>query len=110
MNQELDHSGDHRNWDKVTHAEKYFPDINDQIVLRTPHGWYRLTSTEKVAIGVYFKGLLGLTASSKLIGIIYLIMSNGGARCAPKAMPNASGVGRRMSRYGRRIGMRRLQG
>ena len=68
MNQELDYSGDRRDWNEVTRAEKYFPDINDRIVLRTPHGWYRLTSTEKVAIGVYFKGLLGLAASSKLIG------------------------------------------
>jgi len=34
---------------------------------RTPHGGYKLTSTEKVVIGVYFQGLLGLEASAKSI-------------------------------------------
>ena len=42
--------------------------IDDRIVLRTPHSWYRLTPTKKVAIGVYFQNLLGLKVSSKLIG------------------------------------------
>jgi len=32
-----------------------------------PHGWCKLTLTEKVAIGVYFQSLLGIAASSKSI-------------------------------------------
>ena len=66
MKHGLDFSRERRNWHVISKAEKCFPEINAQ-VLRTPHGWYRLTPTEKVAFGVYFKNLLGLAASSKLI-------------------------------------------
>ena len=68
LDQELDYSGQRRDWNEVSRAEKYFPDINDWIVLWTPHSWYKLTSTEKVAIGVYFRALLGLEASPRTIG------------------------------------------
>jgi len=34
----------------------------------TPHSGYKLMSTEKVAISIYFQGLLGLEASAKSIG------------------------------------------
>jgi len=68
MDQELDYSEKHHDWNEVSRAEKYLPEINDRVVLRTPHSRYKLTSTEKVAIGVYFWGLLGLEASPKLIG------------------------------------------
>ena len=67
MDGELDYSEQRRDWNEVSRAEKYFPQINDRVVLRTPHGRYNLTSTEKVAIGVYFRGLLGLEASPKSI-------------------------------------------
>ena len=66
LDQELDYSGQRRDWNEVSRAEKYFPDINDRIVLQTPHSWYKLMSTEKVAIGVYFQALLGLEASQGL--------------------------------------------
>jgi hypothetical protein len=68
MDQELDYSEQRRDWNEVSCAERYFPEINNRVILRTPHGWYKLTSTEKVAIGVYFRGLLELKASAKLIG------------------------------------------
>lgn len=89
MNDELDFSGRRRDWNDVSRAETYFPEISelksnpimkyidnrtlktcidDRVVLRTPHGWYQLNPTEKVAISVYFQGLLGLESSSKLIG------------------------------------------
>ena len=67
MKDDLDFSRERRNWHIVSKTERYFPEINDQIVLRTPHNWYKLTPTEKVAIGVYFKNLLELAASSKSI-------------------------------------------
>ena len=67
MSNELDYSVGRRDWNDVSRAESYFPQINDRIVLRTPHSWYQLTPSEKVAIAVYFKFLLGLTASSKSI-------------------------------------------
>ena len=66
MKHGLDFSQEPRNLHVISNAEKCLPEINAQ-VLRTPHGWYRLTPTEKVAIGVCFKNLLGLAASSKLI-------------------------------------------
>ena len=91
MSNKLDFSRQCRDWNDVSHAETYFPEISelksnpimkyidyrtlntsidDRVVLRTPRSWYRLTltSTEKVAIGVYFQSLLGLKSSSKLIG------------------------------------------
>ena len=88
MSNELDFSGGRRDWNEVSRAEKYFPEISelqsgllinhidyliltisidDRIVLRTPHSWYKLTSTEKIAIGVYFQNMLGLTKSAKII-------------------------------------------
>ena len=88
MRNELDYSGGRRDWNDVSRAESYFPEISesksdlinnyidyiilntpidDRVILRTPHGQYQLTPSEKVAIGMYFKSLLGLTASSKLI-------------------------------------------
>ena len=68
MDQELDYSEKCCNWNEVSHAEKYFPEINNQVILWTPHGWYKLTSTEKVVISIYFQDLLGLKASPKSIG------------------------------------------
>jgi len=68
MDEELNYSEQHRNWNEISHSEKYFPAINDRVVLRTPHSGHKLTSTKKVAIGVYFRGLLGLKASARSIG------------------------------------------
>ena len=89
MSHELNYPGGCRDWNDVSRAEKYFPEISeyksdlimsdidyqtlnisidDRIILRTPHSWYKLTPTERVAIGVYFQSFLGLKASSKLIG------------------------------------------
>ena len=68
MDQGLDYSEKHCDWNEVSHAEKYFPEINNQVILQTPHGWYKLTSTEKVVISIYFQDLLGLKASPKSIG------------------------------------------
>lgn len=67
MKEDLDYTRGRRDWNVISSAEKCFPDVDDRIILWTPHGWYKLTPTEKVAIGVYFKNLLGLAASSKLI-------------------------------------------
>ena len=67
MKDDLDYSREHRDWNAISSGERSFPDINDQIVLQMPHGWYKLSPTEKVAIGVYFQNLLGLTASPRLI-------------------------------------------
>lgn len=86
MSEELDYGGDRRDWDVVSCAETEFPEISelksdiimnyirlsttstdDQCLLRTPHGHYKLAPSEKVAIGVYFQQALGLSASSKLI-------------------------------------------
>ena len=67
MKEDLDFSGERQNWHIISKAERCFPEINDQIILWTPHGWYKLTPTEMVVIAVYFKNLLGLTVSSKLI-------------------------------------------
>ena len=89
MSNKLDFSRQCRDWNDVSHAETYFPEISelksnpimkyidyrilntsidDRVVLWTPWSWYRLTLTEKVMIGVYFQSLLGLKSSSKLIG------------------------------------------
>jgi len=67
MSEELDYSRGRRNWHDVSTAEKCFPTIDNQIILWTPHGWYELVPTKKVVIGMYFRNLLGLTASSRLI-------------------------------------------
>jgi len=67
MKEDLDYTRERRNWHAISNAERCFPEISDQNILRTPHGWYKLMPTEKVAIGVYFKNLLGLAASSKLV-------------------------------------------
>ena len=67
MKDDLDYSREHHDWNVISSAERYFPEISPQIILRTPHSWYKPTPTEKVAIRVYFKNLLGLEASSKLI-------------------------------------------
>ena len=42
--------------------------IYDRIVLRNPRGWYNLMPPEKVAIGMYFKNFLDLTAPSTPTG------------------------------------------
>ena len=68
MDGELDYSNQYRDWNEISHTERYFPAINNQVILQTPHGGYKLTFTEKVAIGIYFWGLLGLEASATLIG------------------------------------------
>jgi hypothetical protein len=81
-------AGRRRDWNDVSAAEKYFPEISEprsnpiltytdygtlntpideKIILRTPHSWYKLTLSERTAIGVYFKNLLEITASPKLI-------------------------------------------
>ena len=67
MKEDLGYTGECRNWHAISNAERCFPEISNQIILWTPHSWYKLMPTEKVAIGVYFKNLLGLTASSKLV-------------------------------------------
>ena len=100
MSPELDYSGGRRDWNNNSRAEKYFPDISNWVILRTPHGWCKLTLTEKVMIGVYFWSLLGIAASSKSIA--------SGAKSASKVMPNASEVVGPMNRWGRRTGMRHL--
>ena len=64
---ELDYSGGRHDWDEISSAEKYFPEINDRVVLRTPRSWYNLMPLEKVAIGVYSKNLLGIAATAKSI-------------------------------------------
>ena len=67
MKEDLDFTRERRNWHIISKAETCFPEINDRIILQTPHGWFNPTPTEKVVITVYFKNLLGLAASSKLI-------------------------------------------
>ena len=67
MKHGLDFSRECCNWHVISKAEKCFPKINTQVLLQTLHAWYRLTHTEKVAIRVYFKNLLGFAVSSKLI-------------------------------------------
>ena len=64
MKEDLDYTRGCCDWNIISSAEKYFPDVDNQIILWTLHGWYKLMPTEKVTIGVYFKNLLGLTASS----------------------------------------------
>jgi len=81
MDEELNYSEQHCDWNKISRSEKYFPAINDQVVLWTPHGGYNLTSTEKVAIGIYFWGLLGLKASVKSIGSWGKMHFKGDAEC-----------------------------
>jgi len=68
MDEELNYSEQCCDWNKISCSEKYFPAINDQVVLQTPHGGHKLMSTEKVVISVYFQGLLGLKASARSIG------------------------------------------
>jgi hypothetical protein len=67
MSQELNYSGECQDWNEISHAEMCFPAINDRVILWTPHSQYTLTSTKRVAIAMYFRGLLGLAASPKLI-------------------------------------------
>ena len=67
MKDDLDFSPERCNWHVISKAEKCFPEFNAQVLLRTPHGWYRLTPTEKVAIRVYFRNLLGLAVLLRLI-------------------------------------------
>ena len=43
----------------------YYPAINDCVVLRMPHDWYRLHPNEKVATAVYFKNYLELEISPR---------------------------------------------
>ena len=50
--------------EEARQLEKYY----DRIVFRTPRGWYNLMPPEKVAIGLYFKNLLDLTAPSNPTG------------------------------------------
>jgi len=68
MDEELNYSEQHCDWNEISRSEKYFPAINNWVVLWTPHGGYNLTSTEKAVISIYFQGLLGLKASVKSIG------------------------------------------
>jgi len=68
MDKELNYSEQCCDWNTISHSEKYFPAINDWVVLQTPHGGHKLTSTKKVVIGIYFQGLLGLKASARSIG------------------------------------------
>jgi len=68
MDKELNYSEQCCDWNKISRSEKYFPAINDQVVLWTPHSGHKLMSTEKVMIGIYFQGLLGLKASARSIG------------------------------------------
>ena len=106
MKEDLDFSRERRNWHVISKSEKCFPEINAQVLLRTPHGWYRLTPTEKVVIGVYFKNLLGLTASSKLIAkYITDSVERWGKIHFKGDMWNVSGAVRHLSQYGRRIAM-----
>ena len=72
MSDELNFSGQGHDWNDMSHAETYFPEISelksnpimkyidyrtlntsidDWVVLQTPHGWYQLTLTEKVVFG-----------------------------------------------------------
>ena len=67
MKQDLDYLRQCCNWHVISKVEKCFPEIHDQIILRTLCSWYKLMPTEKVVIGVYFQKLLGLTVSSNLI-------------------------------------------
>ena len=61
----LDYTRSRRDWDVISRAEMYYLAINDRIILRTPHDWYRLHQTEKVAIAVYFKSYLELEISAR---------------------------------------------
>jgi hypothetical protein len=67
MNQELNYSEECCDWNEISYVEMYFPDINNCIILWTPHGQYTLTSTKKVTIAMYFWGLLELKASLQFI-------------------------------------------
>jgi len=63
MKDALEYSKPCCNWNIISCAEKYCPDINDCIVLWTPHDQYRLQQNEKVVIAVYFKNYLELNIS-----------------------------------------------
>lgn len=63
MKNTLEYAKPRRDWDVTSRAEKYYPKINDRIVLRTPHDQYQLQKNEKVAIAVYFKNYLELKIS-----------------------------------------------
>ena len=63
MMNDLEYAKPCRDWDMISRAEKYYPKINDRIVLRTPHDQYRLKQNEKVVIAVYFKSYLELEIS-----------------------------------------------
>ena len=65
LSKELDYSGGCCDWNRISSAEKYFPEINNQVFLWTPHDWYKLMPLEKVVIGVYFKNLLEIKATAK---------------------------------------------
>jgi len=67
MDKELNYSEQCCDWNENSCSEKYFPAINNWVVLWTPHSGYKLMSTEKVVIRVYFWGLLGLKASAQSI-------------------------------------------
>ena len=63
LSETLDYSGQRCDWNEVSRTERYFPEINDRVVLWTLHGSYKLTSTEKVAIAVYFQNARRLSHS-----------------------------------------------
>jgi len=65
MKDTLEYSKPRRDWNIISRAEEYCPDINDHIVLQTPHDQYRLQQNEKVAIAVYFKNYLELNISPR---------------------------------------------
>ena len=67
LSEELNYSGGHRDSNEMSRAEKYFPEVNDRGCPPDPRGWYNLMPPEKVAIGVYFKNLLGIAAIAKSI-------------------------------------------
>ena len=63
MKDGLNYAKPPRDWDIISRAEMYYPNINDRIVLRTPHDQYQIQPNEKVAIAVYFKNYLELEIS-----------------------------------------------
>ena len=63
MKDGLNYAKPHRDWDIILRAEMYYPNINDRIVLQTPHDQYQIQPNEKVAIAVYFKNYLELKIS-----------------------------------------------
>ena len=76
MQDGLDYAKPHHNWDIISCAEMYYPNINDCIVLQTPHNQYQLQPNEKVAIAVYFKNYLELKISPQQLSKFIPEMAN----------------------------------